>query len=51
MAQVNKEQKYDIDQFVKFLPGDRVKSDVFRRETTTDGANVKGTALICVPIK
>jgi quercetin dioxygenase-like cupin family protein len=30
MVQVNKEQKYDIDQFVKFLPGDRVKSDVFK---------------------
>ena len=30
MARVNKEQKYDIDQFVKFLPGDRVKSDVFK---------------------
>ena len=30
MAQVNKEQKYDIDQFVKFLPSDRVKSDVFK---------------------
>ena len=30
MVQVNKEQKYDIDRFVKFLPGDRVKSDVFK---------------------
>jgi len=25
-------QKCDIDQFVKFLPGDRAKSDVFRGE-------------------
>jgi len=25
-----REQKYDLSQFVKFLPGDRVKSDVFR---------------------
>jgi quercetin dioxygenase-like cupin family protein len=24
------EQKYDLNQFVKFLPGDRTKSDVFR---------------------
>jgi len=30
MVQFNKEQKYDIDRFVKFLPGDRVKSDVFK---------------------
>lgn len=26
------EHKYDIDQFVKFIPGDRTKSDVFRGE-------------------
>jgi quercetin dioxygenase-like cupin family protein len=25
-----KEQKYDIDQFVKFIPGDKIKSDVFK---------------------
>jgi quercetin dioxygenase-like cupin family protein len=30
MAEVNAGQKYDIDQFIKFLPGDRVKSDVFK---------------------
>ena len=30
MAPGDKEQKYDIEQFVKFLPGDRVKSDVFK---------------------
>jgi quercetin dioxygenase-like cupin family protein len=30
VARVNKEQKYDIDDFTKFLPGDRVKSDVFK---------------------
>ena len=30
MGQANREQKYDIDQFVKFLPGDRVKSDVLK---------------------
>jgi quercetin dioxygenase-like cupin family protein len=24
------EQKYDLNQFVKFLPGERTKSDVFR---------------------
>jgi len=30
MVQVNREQKYDIDRFVKFLPGDRVKSDIFK---------------------
>ena len=30
MIQANKEQKYDIDQFVKFVPGDRVKTDVFK---------------------
>ena len=28
MVQVNKEQMYDIAQFVKFLPDDRVKTDV-----------------------
>ena len=30
MVQVNKEQKYDLDAFMKFIPGDRVKTDVFR---------------------
>ena len=25
-----KEQKYDIDQFLKFVPGDKTKSDVFK---------------------
>jgi len=30
MAQVNEEQKYDIAQYVKFLPNDRVKSDVLK---------------------
>jgi len=30
VAPGDKEQKYDIDQFMKFLPGDRVKSDVFK---------------------
>jgi len=30
MVQVNKERKYDIYEFVKFLPGGRVKSDIFK---------------------
>src|SRR4030042_4728030 len=30
MAQVNKGQKYDIDQFMKFISGDRIKSDVLK---------------------
>ena len=25
-----REQKYELDQFVKFVPGDRAKSDVFK---------------------
>lgn len=30
MVRVNREQKFDINQFVKFLPDDRVKSDVLK---------------------
>ena len=30
MVPVNEEQKYDIDQFMDFLPGDRVKRDVLK---------------------
>ena len=30
MTQVNEEQKYDMAQFAKFLPGDRLKSDVLK---------------------
>jgi len=30
MVKIDKEQKFDIDQFIRFLPGDKIKSDVFR---------------------
>ena len=30
MAQVSEEQKHDIDQFVNFITGDKIKTDVFK---------------------